>query len=58
MPAVAPTFAIAPPAVIGITPAAALRQITQSAVVGEKAKPSALRSRVLPRARVVQQPNR
>src|SRR5437868_15374478 len=54
MPAVAPTFAAAPPAVIGITPAAALRQSTQSVVDGEKARPSALRSRTLPTARVVQ----
>ena len=58
MPAVAPTFAAAPPAVIGITPAAALRQSTQSAVFGEKAKPSALKSKALPTARVVQQLNR
>src|SRR5438552_15685520 len=58
MPAVAPTFATAPPAVIGTTPAAALRQMTQSAVVGENAKPSALRSRAVPTARVVQQASR
>src|SRR2546421_10812892 len=53
MPAVAPALATAPPAVIGMTPVAALRQSTQRAVVGEKAKPSALNSKVLPTARVV-----
>ena len=58
MPAVAPTFAIAPPAVMGTTPAAALRQSTQSAVVGEKANPSALNSKALPTARLVQHANR
>ena len=58
MPAVAPTFATAPPAVIGMTPAAALRHSTQSAVLGEKAKPSAFRSKALPTARVVQQANK
>src|SRR5437588_12903687 len=58
MPAVAPTLATAPPAVIGMTPVAALRQSTQSAVVGEKAKPRALSSKVLPTARVVQQVKR
>src|SRR5919198_6059339 len=58
MPAVAPTFATAPPAVIGTTPAAALRQRTQSAVVGEKAKPSALNSKALPTARLVQGPDK
>src|SRR5438309_10232521 len=47
MPAVAPTLATAPPAVIGTTPAAALRQSTQSAVVGEKATPRARNSKVL-----------
>jgi hypothetical protein len=35
-----------------------LRQSTQSAVLGEKAKPRAFRSRALPTARVVQQANR
>src|SRR5205823_5048508 len=58
MPAVVPTLATAPPAVIGTTPAAALRQRTQSAVVGENANPSALRSSALPTARVVQQAKR
>ena len=38
--------------------AAALRQSTQSAVVGEKAKPSALNSTALPTARLVQHANR
>src|SRR5580765_9025198 len=57
-PAVALTFATAPPEVSGITAAAALRQSTHSAVVGEKAKPSALKSSVLPAARVVQHANR
>jgi hypothetical protein len=58
MAAVAPTLATSPPAVIGTTPAAALRQSTQRAVVGEKRKPSALRSRALPKARAVQQASR
>src|SRR5256714_5864474 len=58
MPAVAPALATAPPAVIGMTPVAALRQSTQRAIVGEKAKPRALNSKVLPMARVVQQVKR
>jgi hypothetical protein len=58
MAAVAPTLATRPPAVIGTTPAAAPRQSTQRAVIGEKRKPSALSSSVLPTARVVQQESR
>ena len=56
--AVAPTLAIAPPEAIGISEAAAERQRTTSAILGEKPTPSAARSTVLPRARVVQQPDR
>src|SRR5580765_1542040 len=56
--AVAPTLATAPPAVTGMTPAAALRQRTASAVPGEKRRPSALSNRTVPMARVVQQVRR
>ena len=54
----APTFATAPPALIGTTPAAALRQRTVSAIVGENSNPRALSSSAVPAARVVQQTNR
>src|ERR1035437_1886846 len=57
-PAVAPTLATTPPAVIGMTPAAALRQSTHSAVAGENSKPSACRRSALPTARVVQHAQR
>ena len=58
IPTVAPAPTTAPPEVIGITPAAAERQITESAVVGEKENPSAVSRAALPKARVDQQANR
>src|SRR5438876_12302650 len=57
-PDVAPTLTIAPPAVIGRIDAAAAMQRMTSARVGDEPTPSALRSNALPRARIVQQPNR
>ena len=54
----APAFTITPPEVIGITPAAAARQITARAVVGLKDSPRALRSAALPNARDDQQAKR
>src|SRR5581483_3897279 len=57
-PAVALTFATAPPDAIGISPAAAETQSTIRASVGEKPIPSAASSSVLPAARVDQQPSR
>src|SRR3954466_5394757 len=56
--AVALTLAIAPPEAIGRSAAAAARQRTTSAGVGEKPTPSAASSSVLPSARDVQQPHR
>jgi hypothetical protein len=44
--------------VIGRIDAAAAMQRTTSANVGENPTPSALRRKALPRARIVQQPNR
>ena len=58
MPAAAPALTTTPPDVIGITLAAAPRQITERAVVGEKESPSAARSAALPNARVDQQAKR
>ena len=58
MPAAAPALTTAPPEVIGITPAAAPRQITDSAIVGENESPSAVSRAALPKARVDQQANR
>src|SRR6266849_931795 len=57
-PDVALTLTIAPPAVIGRIDAAAAMQRMTSARLGDQPTPIALRSRVLPRARIVQQPNR
>ena len=56
--AAAPALAIAPPAVMGTTPVAAQRQITQSAVAGENEVPSAARSNAVPVARTHQQQRR
>jgi hypothetical protein len=55
-PAVVPMPATAPPAVIGRIAVAELIQRTTSARVGENGTPRALRRKVLPRARDVQQP--
>jgi hypothetical protein len=49
---------IAPPEVIGTTPAAALKQMTVNAVRGEKERPRAASSAALPKARVAQQAKR
>jgi hypothetical protein len=51
-------LATAPPAVIGKIAAAADRQRTTRANVGENPVPSAIRRHVLPKARDVQQPKR
>ena len=58
IPAAAPALTTAPPEVIGITPAAALRQITASAASGENESPSALSRAALPNARADQQAKR
>src|SRR4051794_16127169 len=55
---VVPMLTIAPPAVIGKIDVAAARQITTRANGGENPTPSALRSKALPRTRIVQQPIR
>src|SRR5207247_2558821 len=52
------TLTIAPPAVIGSSEAAAPKQRTTRASVGEKATPSEASKTALPSARVVQQPSR
>src|SRR5437899_205349 len=57
-PEVAPMLAIAPPAVIGKTDAAAARQRITSAKAGENPTPRAQRRRVLPSARISQQHSR
>ena len=49
--AAAPALMTAPPEVIGMTEAAALRQMTARAASGENANPSALSSAALPNAR-------
>src|SRR3954447_23792935 len=56
--AVAPMPATAPPAVTGMTAAAAARHSTTIAPGGEKPVPSAISRHVLPSARDVQQPKR
>ena len=53
-----PVAVTAPPEVIGITPAAALRQMTASAISGENERPSALSRAALPNARADQQAKR
>src|SRR2546429_8202032 len=58
VPAVMLTLTIAPPAVIGRSEAAAPKQRTTRASVGEKATPSEASKPALPSARVVQQPSR
>src|SRR2546426_10553756 len=58
VPAVMLTLTIAPPEVIGSSEAAAPRQRTTRASVGEKATPSAASKTALPSARAVQQPSR
>src|SRR5712691_4486858 len=52
------TLTIAPPEVIGSSEAAAPKQRTTSASVGENATPSEASRTALPSARVVQQPSR
>ena len=58
MAADAPALTTAPPEVIGITAAAAPRQISDSAIVGENESPSAASSAALPNARDDQQAKR
>src|SRR5689334_17360189 len=57
-PEVAPMLTIAPPAVIGRIAAAAARQRTTSANVGENPTPSAESRTVFPSARISQQHSR